>query len=65
MKIMSAHSWIWRCHPGWTTSHNGSSGFSTGPDIHPTLKEMIMTWEKPQASDMRWGFEITMYIANR
>ncbi|MBV0881718.1 pyrroloquinoline quinone precursor peptide PqqA [Noviherbaspirillum sp. L7-7A] len=24
-----------------------------------------MTWEKPQASDMRWGFEITMYIANR
>ncbi|MFS0756917.1 pyrroloquinoline quinone precursor peptide PqqA [Noviherbaspirillum sp. 1P10PC] len=24
-----------------------------------------MKWEKPQASDMRWGFEITMYIANR
>jgi pyrroloquinoline quinone biosynthesis protein A len=24
-----------------------------------------MTWEKPAASDMRFGFEITMYIANR
>ncbi|MBK4738049.1 pyrroloquinoline quinone precursor peptide PqqA [Noviherbaspirillum sp. DKR-6] len=24
-----------------------------------------MTWETPQAIDMRWGFEITMYIANR
>jgi coenzyme PQQ precursor peptide PqqA len=32
---------------------------------HSTLKEIGMTWEKPQASDMRWGFEITMYIANR
>jgi coenzyme PQQ precursor peptide PqqA len=29
------------------------------------LKEISMKWEKPQASDMRWGFEITMYIANR
>ncbi|MEO6563795.1 MAG: pyrroloquinoline quinone precursor peptide PqqA [Nitrosospira sp.] len=24
-----------------------------------------MKWEKPQAWDMRFGFEITMYIANR
>lgn len=32
--------------------------------IHPS-KENSMTWEKPQATDMRWGFEITMYIANR
>jgi len=30
-----------------------------------TFKETGMTWEKPQAVDMRWGFEITMYIANR
>ncbi|WP_249223024.1 pyrroloquinoline quinone precursor peptide PqqA [Noviherbaspirillum sp. L7-7A] len=65
MKIMSAHSWICRCHSARSRSHNGISGFGTGPDIHPTLKEIIMTWEKPQASDMRWGFEITMYIANR
>ncbi|WP_315202624.1 pyrroloquinoline quinone precursor peptide PqqA [uncultured Albidiferax sp.] len=24
-----------------------------------------MQWETPTASDMRFGFEITMYIANR
>jgi len=24
-----------------------------------------MKWSTPQASDMRFGFEITMYIANR
>ncbi|RJG04503.1 pyrroloquinoline quinone precursor peptide PqqA [Noviherbaspirillum sedimenti] len=24
-----------------------------------------MTWEKPQAINFRFGFEITMYIANR
>ena len=24
-----------------------------------------MKWETPAASDMRFGFEITMYIANR
>jgi coenzyme PQQ precursor peptide PqqA len=28
-------------------------------------KEKIMKWTAPQASDMRFGFEITMYIANR
>ncbi|AWI55250.1 MAG: pyrroloquinoline quinone precursor peptide PqqA [Aquabacterium sp.] len=24
-----------------------------------------MTWETPAATDLRFGFEITMYIANR
>jgi coenzyme PQQ precursor peptide PqqA len=24
-----------------------------------------MTWQTPQASDFRFGFEITMYVANR
>ncbi len=28
-------------------------------------KEMAMTWETPSAIDLRFGFEITMYIANR
>jgi len=28
-------------------------------------KEIIMNWTTPQATDMRFGFEITMYIANR
>ncbi|HEU4458769.1 MAG TPA: pyrroloquinoline quinone precursor peptide PqqA [Methylibium sp.] len=24
-----------------------------------------MAWTKPQATDLRYGFEITMYISNR
>jgi coenzyme PQQ precursor peptide PqqA len=34
---------------------------------HPytTLLETAMKWETPSAIDLRFGFEITMYIANR
>jgi coenzyme PQQ precursor peptide PqqA len=28
-------------------------------------QETIMTWQTPKATDLRFGFEITMYIANR
>ena len=28
-------------------------------------QETIMKWETPSAIDLRFGFEITMYIANR
>jgi coenzyme PQQ precursor peptide PqqA len=30
-----------------------------------TLWRNIMKWQTPQATDMRYGFEITMYIATR
>jgi len=30
-----------------------------------TLEKLIMTWQTPTACDFRFGFEITMYIANR
>jgi len=29
------------------------------------MKETLMTWETPQARDLRFGFEITMYISAR
>jgi len=29
------------------------------------LLETAMKWETPSAIDLRFGFEITMYIANR
>jgi pyrroloquinoline quinone biosynthesis protein A len=29
------------------------------------LKETTMAWTKPEFTDWRFGFEITMYIANR
>jgi pyrroloquinoline quinone biosynthesis protein A len=33
---------------------------------YATLKgDLFMTWETPAATDLRFGFEITMYIANR
>ena len=28
-------------------------------------EELIMKWETPQAIDLRFGMEITMYIAHR
>lgn len=28
-------------------------------------RSTAMKWETPQASDHRYGFEVTMYIANR
>jgi pyrroloquinoline quinone biosynthesis protein A len=33
--------------------------------ISGTLRRHTMKWQTPAASDMRFGFEITMYIANR
>ncbi|AVO51089.1 pyrroloquinoline quinone precursor peptide PqqA [Melaminivora suipulveris] len=30
-----------------------------------TSKETAMQWETPTFTDLRFGFEITMYIANR
>jgi coenzyme PQQ precursor peptide PqqA len=33
-------------------------------DRKTTLLEMPM-WTKPEYSEMRFGFEVTMYIANR
>ncbi len=32
--------------------------------IH-TYQETNMAWTTPAATDLRFGFEITMYIANR
>ena len=32
--------------------------------INQTVKEMIM-WTKPQVTEMRFGFEVTMYVCNR
>jgi len=36
------------------------------PDaVRSTTKETDMNWQTPKATDLRFGFEITMYIANR
>ena len=33
--------------------------------LQKILKENAMNWTTPAAQDMRFGFEITLYIANR
>jgi coenzyme PQQ precursor peptide PqqA len=33
------------------------------PGLH--AKELVMKWETPRAIDLRFGMEITMYIAHR
>jgi coenzyme PQQ precursor peptide PqqA len=35
--------------------------------IHPhsVSKESVMQWTTPAYTDLRFGFEVTMYIANR
>jgi pyrroloquinoline quinone biosynthesis protein A len=32
--------------------------------FNQTVKESIM-WTKPEATEMRFGFEVTMYVCNR
>ena len=29
------------------------------------IKENIMKWTKPQATEMRFGFEVTMYVMTK
>jgi len=29
------------------------------------VKETLMTWQTPTATDFRFGFEITLYVAAR
>jgi coenzyme PQQ precursor peptide PqqA len=42
-----------------------------GPDRHPTavvrqtIQETAMQWNTPAYTDLRFGFEVTMYIAVR
>ncbi len=32
---------------------------------HSSQRGIVMKWETPQATEFRFGMEITMYIANR
>ncbi len=34
-------------------------------DFVTNKSEVIIMWTKPEYSDMRFGFEVTMYICNR
>jgi coenzyme PQQ precursor peptide PqqA len=32
---------------------------------YPPFWSSVMKWETPQATELRFGMEITMYVANR
>ena len=45
----------------WTRGHHLLVAFYS----NDSTKENIMTWTTPTAVNFRYGFEITLYIANR
>lgn len=51
----------------WQRSRAGMLGSCGAKSLRPTdnLRRDIMKWETPTATDFRFGFEITMYIAAR
>jgi coenzyme PQQ precursor peptide PqqA len=73
MKIMSVNCRIsrrpWRTGPTTIQSHLASTvriaGLKRKIASSQTLKESTMAWTKPEFTDLRFGFEVTMYIANR
>jgi coenzyme PQQ precursor peptide PqqA len=40
-------------------------GGAPRPPINRQTRICIMKWETPEAVDMRFGMEITMYVSNR
>ena len=70
MKIMRLESWRhhWPARPARETMqcgmHAASLRGSTGPRvIH--FRRLFMQWTTPTACDLRFGFEITMYVSAR
>ncbi|MGE0672991.1 MAG: pyrroloquinoline quinone precursor peptide PqqA [Methylibium sp.] len=71
-KIMRRESWPGPCPPAALvgimnhelTGNRSLRSRRTGP-VPPQRRRFDMQWQKPQATDLRYGFEITMYISNR
>ena len=68
MKIMRLESWPRACGPGRDRANilrrTKSSRAPFGACVNPR-GELPMQWQTPTAIDFRFGFEITMYVANR
>jgi coenzyme PQQ precursor peptide PqqA len=68
MKIMRVDSWFagWPARaPGNTIAH-GTCPCERRPALVLQPKgDPSMTWQTPAATDLRFGFEITMYVAAR
>ena len=61
----SGHSRLAGRSGGRTLAAEGNGSLPFSSNVIGAIWSKLMKWETPQASDMRYGFEITMYIANR
>jgi coenzyme PQQ precursor peptide PqqA len=55
MKIMRDVSWV----------RGSIEGAGIAPCKRTRSRGTVMKWETPQAVELRFGMEITMYVANR
>lgn len=68
MKIMRLESWFsgWACRRAAATMRHGmQESPQTPPGARATDRRISMQWQTPTATDFRFGFEITMYVAAR
>jgi pyrroloquinoline quinone biosynthesis protein A len=49
---------------GYSASHGDKRNNSLIRNPQRIEKELIM-WTKPEVTEMRFGFEVTMYVCNR
>jgi pyrroloquinoline quinone biosynthesis protein A len=50
---------------GRSTIHSSQFVTSIGRTDEKLLEGERIMWTKPQATEMRFGFEVTMYVCNR
>jgi coenzyme PQQ precursor peptide PqqA len=70
MKIMRPESWRcdWSARAGGETMQCGMRAVSLRWLLGPRVihfRRLSMQWTTPTATDLRFGFEITMYVAAR
>jgi coenzyme PQQ precursor peptide PqqA len=51
--------------PGMKLALSGAAALVKRLFIYAELKERSMQWTTPAYTDLRFGFEVTMYIASR
>jgi coenzyme PQQ precursor peptide PqqA len=59
---------VGRLAGGCTSAHHQAWGTVPASVVRRsrhTLKGDLMTWQTPAATDLRFGFEITMYVSAR
>jgi coenzyme PQQ precursor peptide PqqA len=61
MNFMRLESWA----GGWALRRLGASIASVRFSTPHRQGDLLMQWQTPTATDLRFGFEITLYVAAR